>query len=70
MQAAGSMTLFTSGIISSKDAAVSAMDWTPLKELIDRHSSFLITSHVRPDADALGSELGLRAILLALGKLS
>jgi phosphoesterase RecJ-like protein len=62
------MTLFTSGIISSKDAAVSAMDWTPLKELIDRHSSFLITSHVRPDADALGSELGLRAILLALGK--
>ncbi len=44
------------------------MDWTPLKELIGSHESFLITSHVRPDADALGSELGLCAILQALGK--
>lgn len=43
-------------------------DWTQLKALIDQHQSFLITSHVRPDADALGSELGLRAVLLALGK--
>ncbi len=45
-----------------------AMDWTILKKVIDENDSFLITSHVRPDADALGSELGLRAILLALGK--
>jgi len=44
------------------------MDWTILKKVIDENDSFLITSHVRPDADALGSELGLRAILLALGK--
>ena len=44
------------------------MDWTILKKVIDEKDSFLITSHVRPDADALGSELGLRAILLALGK--
>ena len=44
------------------------MDWTILKKVIDENESFLITSHVRPDADALGSELGLRAILLALGK--
>ena len=44
------------------------MDWTILKKIIDENDSFLITSHVRPDADALGSELGLRAILLALGK--
>jgi phosphoesterase RecJ-like protein len=47
---------------------VPAPDWTALKSVIDAHQSFLITSHVRPDADALGSELGLRAILLALGK--
>ena len=44
------------------------MDWTILKKVIDENDSFLITSHVRPDADALGSELGLRAILLAFGK--
>jgi nanoRNase/pAp phosphatase (c-di-AMP/oligoRNAs hydrolase) len=43
-------------------------DWTPLRELIDAHQTFLITSHVRPDADALGSELGLKAILEAFGK--
>ncbi len=43
-------------------------DWSPLKELIDAHQSFLITSHVRPDADALGSELGMKAILEAFGK--
>ena len=49
-------------------APVPAMDWTILKKVIDENDSFLITSHVRPDADALGSELGLRAILLALGK--
>ena len=47
---------------------VPAMDWTILKTVIDENDSFLLTSHVRPDADALGSELGLRAILLALGK--
>ena len=45
-----------------------AMDWTPLKVVIDENESFLISSHVRPDADALGSELGMRAILLAMGK--
>lgn len=44
------------------------MDWTPLKTVIDENESFLISSHVRPDADALGSELGMRAILLAMGK--
>ncbi len=44
------------------------MDWNPLKTLIEEHQSFLITSHVRPDADALGSELGMRAILMAFGK--
>ena len=47
---------------------MSALDWTPLKTVIDENESFLISSHVRPDADALGSELGMRAILLAMGK--
>lgn len=47
---------------------MSAIDWTPLKSVIEQNESFLISSHVRPDADALGSELGMRAILLAMGK--
>jgi phosphoesterase RecJ-like protein len=47
---------------------VSSLDWNVLKSIIDENESFLITSHVRPDADALGSELGMRAILLAMGK--
>lgn len=44
------------------------IDWQPLCRLIDAHQRFVITSHVRPDADAIGSELGLADILQQLGK--
>jgi len=37
-------------------------------ESIYRHQVFLITSHVRPDGDALGSELALYDMLRFLGK--
>lgn len=47
---------------------MSQPDWTLLHPILQQHNTFLITSHVRPDADALGSELGLRAILQSLGK--
>jgi phosphoesterase RecJ-like protein len=47
---------------------VSRLDWSLLHSILQQHNSFLITSHVRPDADALGSELGLRYILQSLGK--
>ena len=30
--------------------------------------NFLLTSHVRPDCDALGSELGMASLLEAVGK--
>lgn len=43
-------------------------DWMKLKQIIDEHSSFVLTCHVRPDADALGSELGLAYLLQDLGK--
>lgn len=36
--------------------------------MIEDNQSFLISSHVRPDADALGSELGMAAILESFGK--
>lgn len=39
-----------------------------LKKIIDEHNSFLLTTHVNPDADALGSELALHHILKSLGK--
>ena len=35
------------------------IDWRPLKEVIEQRDRFLITSHVRADCDAIGSELGL-----------
>lgn len=44
------------------------IDWRPLKKLIDANERFVITSHVRPDADALGSEIGLAMYLQQLGK--
>jgi len=47
---------------------VSDIDWAPLRSIIQDNQSFLITSHVRPDADALGSERGVAAILSAMGK--
>ncbi|MDG1896751.1 MAG: bifunctional oligoribonuclease/PAP phosphatase NrnA [Fuerstiella sp.] len=47
---------------------MSALDWAPLRSIIDKNQSFMISSHVRPDADALGSELGMAAILEAFGK--
>jgi len=37
-------------------------------ELVRGGESFLVCCHRRPDADALGSALGLRALLLRLGK--
>lgn len=37
-------------------------------ELIERHSRFAITSHIRPDGDSLGSSLALCSILRGLKK--
>jgi phosphoesterase RecJ-like protein len=37
-------------------------------DLIRRGSRFLVTCHLRPDADALGSALGFAAILRSIGK--
>lgn len=37
-------------------------------DLVRRGSRFLVTCHLRPDADALGSALGWAAVLRAIGK--
>ena len=39
------------------------LDWRPFVEAVRRHQSFLITTHVRPDGDGLGS---MRALMEAL----
>jgi phosphoesterase RecJ-like protein len=44
------------------------IDWEPLRAIIESHQRFVLTSHVRPDADALGSELGMAGLLESLGK--
>lgn len=44
------------------------IDWQPLIDIIHSHQRFVISSHVRPDADAIGSEVGMCGILEQLGK--
>jgi len=45
-----------------------SLDWTPLADLIAAHDRFLVTTHVRPDGDALGSEVGMAGLLRQKGK--
>ncbi|MFN7843216.1 MAG: DHH family phosphoesterase [Pirellula sp.] len=45
-----------------------SLDWQSLANIIKNHQRFVLTSHIRPDCDALGSELGMAGILEALGK--
>jgi len=44
------------------------LDWARLLDLLANRERFVLTSHVRPDCDALGSELGMAGILRAIGK--
>ncbi len=45
-----------------------AIDWTDLKEILQNNQRFVLSSHVRPDADAIGSELGMAYLLRGMGK--
>ena len=44
------------------------LDWSPLIEFLRRHDRPLLMTHIRPDADGLGSQLALHAALRQLGK--
>ncbi len=44
------------------------ISWPRFAELIRSHQRFTLTSHVKPDCDALGSEVGLAAVLESLDK--
>src|SRR4051812_38636172 len=44
------------------------LDWSPFVEFVRRPSRFTLLTHVRPDGDALGSQLGMADLLTQLGK--
>jgi bifunctional oligoribonuclease and PAP phosphatase NrnA len=44
------------------------VDWPRFAKVIAEHRRFLLTTHVRPDCDALGSTLAMALILETLGK--
>jgi phosphoesterase RecJ-like protein len=44
------------------------LDWAPLVDFLRKHQTVLLMTHVRPDADGLGSQLALADGLRSLGK--
>lgn len=42
--------------------------WRAFVEMVGQHQSFVLTSHQRPDCDALGSEIAMAAAIESLGK--
>ncbi len=46
------------------------LDWSPLVRLIHANDDILLMTHIRPDADGLGSQLALHDALTAIGKRS
>ncbi|MFP6676274.1 MAG: DHH family phosphoesterase [Pirellulaceae bacterium] len=44
------------------------VDWNAFRRFIEPCSNVALVSHVRPDCDALGSELGMAYVLRTLGK--
>jgi phosphoesterase RecJ-like protein len=44
------------------------LDWSPLVDLVRRRQRFLLTTHVRPDGDGIGSMLALADTLERQGK--
>jgi phosphoesterase RecJ-like protein len=44
------------------------LDWSPFVEFVGRHQRFLLTTHIRPDGDGLGSVQALADVLERRGK--
>jgi phosphoesterase RecJ-like protein len=44
------------------------LDWSPFVAFVQRHQRFLLTTHVRPDADGIGSLQALAEAMESLGK--
>jgi phosphoesterase RecJ-like protein len=54
--------------MASDDPRDAVIDWARFVDVIGRHQRFLLTTHIRPDCDAVGSTLAMAAILKQLGK--
>ena len=46
----------------------SPIDWQRFVGLVQSHQRFLLTTHIRPDCDAIGSTMGMAGVLDRLGK--
>ena len=44
------------------------VNWKAFTDQIGHYESFVLVSHIRPDCDALGSELGMAEVLRSIGK--
>ncbi len=53
---------------SAADRATSPIDWSRFAALVEGNRRFALTSHVRPDCDAVGSELAMAYVLEQSGK--
>lgn len=53
---------------SAPGPGVPAPAWEAIAEALDANDRFLVTTHVNPDGDGLGAELGLWAYLRSRGK--
>ncbi|HLA85044.1 MAG TPA: DHH family phosphoesterase [Thermoguttaceae bacterium] len=53
---------------SARHEARSPVDWDRFGRIVQQYTRFLLTTHVRPDCDALGSTLAMASILESLGK--
>lgn len=47
---------------------MSSIDWTIFSSFINRYDRIVLTTHIRPDGDALGSQVALAQALLRMGK--
>jgi len=54
--------------MQAPEPSTPAPDWDAIARALDGHDRFLVTTHVNPDGDGLGAELGLAAYLRARGK--
>jgi phosphoesterase RecJ-like protein len=48
--------------------SISQSQWDELVAVVNAHQRFLLTTHVKPDGDGLGSQIGLARFLRRLGK--
>ena len=53
---------------STSNSLSSKVDWTGFARIVRQNERFVLTTHVRPDCDAVGSELAMAIILERVGK--